>query len=233
MTEDPRETLVRLDEIEARAEAATSGPWIKLSVGGGRDAVLVREATTANYGTDAPGEFEFAAKDTRPNVLADAAFIAAARTDVPALVALVRELLARLLAVEAERDEARANYQFMVERAADQRLDGYRELGARAAAAENRVDELRRQLEATEIARDKALAREQLLADLAASRGDDDPCCYCHCDDCSGGCQSPSLGCADIAGPFCPLSSLEYSFCPNCGRDFVGTSGAVCVENVE
>ena len=39
-----------------------------------------------------------------------------------------------------ERDEARANYQFMVERAADEKLDGYRELGARAAQAENERD---------------------------------------------------------------------------------------------
>jgi len=42
--------------------------------------------------------------------------------------------------LRAERDEAQANYRFMVERAADQRLDGYRELGARAAAAENERD---------------------------------------------------------------------------------------------
>jgi DNA repair exonuclease SbcCD ATPase subunit len=42
-----------------------------------------------------------------------------------------------------ERDEARKNYQWMVERAADNRLDGYRELGARAAAAENERDEAR------------------------------------------------------------------------------------------
>ena len=138
----------------------------------------------------------------------------------------------RVVALAAQRDEARANYQFMVERAADTRLDGYRELAARAAAAENQVDELRRQLKAAEIARDKALAREQLLADLAARMGDDDPCCYCHDDDCSG-CLHPSLGCAGIAGPFCPLSSNEYPFCPNCERDFGGTSGAIYVEDAE
>lgn len=38
-------------------------------------------------------------------------------------------------------DEARANYRFMVERAADSKLDGYRELGQRAAEAENQRDE--------------------------------------------------------------------------------------------
>lgn len=38
--------------------------------------------------------------------------------------------------------EALDNYQFMVDRAADEKLDGYRDLGARAAAAENDRDAL-------------------------------------------------------------------------------------------
>ena len=42
--------------------------------------------------------------------------------------------------------KAEANYAHMVERAANQRLDGYRELGARAAAAENEADRLRERL---------------------------------------------------------------------------------------
>ncbi len=45
-----------------------------------------------------------------------------------------------------ERDEARANYQWMVERAADRKIDGYRELGQRAADAENERDEARAEL---------------------------------------------------------------------------------------
>jgi len=45
--------------------------------------------------------------------------------------------------VERERNEARANYAFMVARAADQRLDGYRELGAKCAALEAERDALR------------------------------------------------------------------------------------------
>lgn len=44
-------------------------------------------------------------------------------------------LRARVAELTAERDEAQANYAFMVERAANEKLDGYRELGARAAAA--------------------------------------------------------------------------------------------------
>jgi len=59
----------------------------------------------------------------------------------------LREQVERLT---RERDEARANYAFMVERAADQRLDGYRELGARAAAAENERDEALESLEGLE-----------------------------------------------------------------------------------
>jgi hypothetical protein len=50
--------------------------------------------------------------------------------------------------LEAERDEARANYQWMVERAADgangnPSLDAYRELAAQVAAAEDAVAEER------------------------------------------------------------------------------------------
>lgn len=51
-------------------------------------------------------------------------------------------LRASLSRVTAERDEAIAKVQFMVNRAADEKLDGYRELGARAAAAENDRDEV-------------------------------------------------------------------------------------------
>lgn len=49
-----------------------------------------------------------------------------------------------------ERDEARGHYRWMVERAAAQKLDGYRELGARAAAAENERDAARLELRALE-----------------------------------------------------------------------------------
>jgi len=47
--------------------------------------------------------------------------------------------------VRKERDEALAKYQFMVDRAADEKLDGYRELASRLAAAENERDEAIRQ----------------------------------------------------------------------------------------
>jgi hypothetical protein len=65
-------TMIDLDEIEARANAATPGPWTPQTI---RliDGVDLPDATVAQWQRDA-------------------AFIAHARTDVPALVARVREL---------------------------------------------------------------------------------------------------------------------------------------------
>ena len=53
----------------------------------------------------------------------------------------------KYMTVIAERDEALAKYQFMVNRAADEKLDGYRELGSRLAAMEADRDEWRQQHE--------------------------------------------------------------------------------------
>jgi hypothetical protein len=62
-------------------------------------------------------------------------------------VEMVAELfVTKLEVVQAERDKARADYQFMVDRACNEKLDGYRELGARAAAAENRADTREREV---------------------------------------------------------------------------------------
>lgn len=54
-------------------------------------------------------------------------------------------LLAFIQRIERERDEARANYAFMVDRAAQREptLDGYRELGAKCAHLEQGLDEAR------------------------------------------------------------------------------------------
>lgn len=51
------------------------------------------------------------------------------------------ELRAAYDAALARAEAAEKNYRWMVERAADQKLDGYRELGAKAAAAESRLAE--------------------------------------------------------------------------------------------
>ena len=77
---------MNIDEIEARANAATPGPWAVLQFDEDMPATQVK--AVSGYGASCDWEH-------------DATFIAAARTDVPALIARVREL-------EAERDEARA-----------------------------------------------------------------------------------------------------------------------------
>jgi len=80
--------------------------------------------------------------------------------------------------LERERDKAQANYQFMVERAADQRLDGYRELGARAAAAENELDRVRANRDAYEEAcRLQVLERADLEARLKQALEERDEAC--------------------------------------------------------
>lgn len=67
-----------------------------------------------------------------------------------------------------ERNEARANYQFMVERAANERLDGYRELGARAAKAEN--DSVALRAHVAELKATWGQVRRRLLVKLLRER---------------------------------------------------------------
>ena len=80
MTPDPSPLL---DEIQARADAATEGPW---------------EAATSEATMNDRSEYRFGVP-SRPQAFrasmrfADAAFIAAARTDLPRLVAAVRAAL--------------------------------------------------------------------------------------------------------------------------------------------
>ncbi len=88
----------RLAEIEARANAATPGPWEPEHRGVvGNDVFIVEDCVTAGW--DA--------------YRANQAFIATARTDVPALVAEVRRLTAALAAARREGAEG------MRERCAD------------------------------------------------------------------------------------------------------------------
>ena len=80
-------TPERLAEIEARAEAATEGPWEAWDRGIGFEVHVNGEGLNSEF------------RETFRQ--ADAEFIAAARTDVPALLAEVRRLQA---AVERVRD---------------------------------------------------------------------------------------------------------------------------------
>lgn len=98
MSTETRTTELDLDAIEARANAATEGPWI--------DTTPHDKATEWGHYYDdpmvvtldsSPGNFCAIAQDIRQGPTegaADAAFIAAARTDVPALAAEVRRLRA-------------------------------------------------------------------------------------------------------------------------------------------
>ncbi len=72
---------------------------------------------------------------------------------------------------QAEVEEARANYRFMVERAADQKLDGYRELGARLAASEERADVLRAQLAEKEAECERLRRICEYAAEVVAAHG--------------------------------------------------------------
>jgi len=77
----------QLDEIEARAKAATDGPWDTQAWGdwfpGQEDENLARSVSRGDDENILVGG---------PRAIWDAAFIAAARTDVPELVAEVRRL---------------------------------------------------------------------------------------------------------------------------------------------
>lgn len=73
------------------------------------------------------------------------------RTQSDTIVEITNDVVKASLQVrelEGSLETAESNYRFMVERAADQKLDGYRELGAKAADAEERADRLSSELAA-------------------------------------------------------------------------------------
>jgi hypothetical protein len=95
---------MNLDEIEARANAATPGPW---TYHDGCGYVEVPPCGAIEFKPGWERSVHFLARVHNNHVEGedglgfDGAFVASARTDVPALVARVREL-------EAERDHERA-----------------------------------------------------------------------------------------------------------------------------
>ena len=129
-----------LDAIEARLARATPGPWLVKD----QDPKQIHRGTVQvqedGRGVEVIAECYCGAYDGHG--LRNAELIARAPEDLQALIDEVRALRERA-------EKAEANYAFMVERAANQRLDGYRELGARAAAAENEADRLRARLRET------------------------------------------------------------------------------------
>jgi len=88
------EILRRLEEIEARAEKATPGPWHR-EYDDLTEEELIEPTGYSGYGKGAA------------NVYADGDFIAACREDTPWLCQVVRQLVARLEKVEAVAEAAK------------------------------------------------------------------------------------------------------------------------------
>lgn len=95
-----------LDEIEARANAATPGPW-DVSDGNEGDwppRPLWMVTNEAFHNPPADDDTPWIAAELHTGVRDDAEFVAAARTDVPRLLAEVRRLRAALASLPAATD---------------------------------------------------------------------------------------------------------------------------------
>ena len=101
-----------LNAIRARADAATEGPWYAtedLALDGDEAAVGVArgEFGASDYAmvVTTPGDASYDAGDFPTSRVADAVFIAHARSDVPALVGEVEHLRAELAAILESADD--------------------------------------------------------------------------------------------------------------------------------
>jgi hypothetical protein len=115
--EPERPTPERLEEIRAREGAATKGPWDLYEGGGYLDIAADLEDTGCGYRArrqivsfddepldNDPAHAEWDEEDDRQQILADAAFIAHAREDVPALLAEIDRLKAENAELIQQRD---------------------------------------------------------------------------------------------------------------------------------
>lgn len=93
----PTKDEERLQEIEERCAAATPGPWY----------VDGCYSSNTNIRTEGPGWPLCSMSSLRENRMENAIFIAHARADVPALVAEVWRLKAKIEEIEKENDELR------------------------------------------------------------------------------------------------------------------------------
>jgi hypothetical protein len=98
MTSQP----LNLDEIEARAAAATPGPWTT-------DGWEIYQGTGAGIPDLMKWVGETCRADDYDGSRNDAAFIAHARTDVPAMTAEIRRLRAQVAAVTAVHEKGEHN----------------------------------------------------------------------------------------------------------------------------
>lgn len=102
MTHNPPTRQLDLDAIEARANAATSGPWCT-------DSWEIYQGTEYEPGLSTWIGETCRGMTSAEQDRADAAFVAAARTDVPALVAEVRRLRDQVAAVTALHEKGEHN----------------------------------------------------------------------------------------------------------------------------
>jgi hypothetical protein len=107
-------TNEELDEIERRAQAATPGPWFATNTRNSRrDGSLSeheygKRPHTVSTDPEEAGWEHDGGCDGYGISEVNARFIAHARTDIPALIAAVRERDVRIAKLEAERDGLRA-----------------------------------------------------------------------------------------------------------------------------
>ena len=113
-----------LGEIEARAQAATSGPW-GMAVSADRKWALI----LVNAGTETEFSVARSADDD------DASFIAHARADIPALLAMVREQRAVIERVREWADKFEANQPSVYTVRDDNQFDKGSSSGRRSAGA--------------------------------------------------------------------------------------------------
>ncbi|WP_032364057.1 hypothetical protein [Rhodococcoides fascians] len=80
-------TPVELAAIAARADAATEGPWIAVQ----RETQYGHVSDVASMKHEPGPGFDFVPIVAQSSAAVDAAFISAARSDIPALLAVLRE----------------------------------------------------------------------------------------------------------------------------------------------
>jgi hypothetical protein len=118
--------------------------------------------------------------------------------------------LGAIAALKSRAEEAEDNYRFMVERACDEKLDGYRELGARAAEAENNSDDLRAQLASVTAQRDRAqleLSRLQTAIAAVLREVTVDPSTSAHTSYSGAGRAESRPACVPVDAPYTILPS--------------------------
>lgn len=96
-------TEINIEAIRQRTEAACPGPWQKYNGNEGTEyAPLWAVANDAYHNPPANEDEPWIAVDVHTGIEADAEFIAHARQDIPALIAEVERLRARLAAEPKE-----------------------------------------------------------------------------------------------------------------------------------